>query len=169
LDPNALGNRYAEIETICREMKNQATAYQKKNTDVLTDPQKAKVKVLEDAVKLAPVISEAQYGNLIGGFTSAPYAFTSSSMGIGGSVIGGIIGSVSGCYSPFPTVVVRTGDFTSAPMNGTVIPANRVSGAVPMNRWFNTNGFNRIPGDEPSIRPIPRPQKQDGVSGGNQK
>jgi hypothetical protein len=164
LDPNALGIRYAEVETICREMKNQATAYQKKNTDALTDPQKSKLKVLEDAIKLAPVISEAQYGNLIGGFTSTPYAFTSSSTGIGG-----IIGPVGGCYSPFPTAVVRTGDFTSAPMNGNVIPANRVSGAVPMNRWFNTNGFNRIPGDEPSIRSMPGPQKQDRVSGRSQK
>jgi hypothetical protein len=143
LDPMALGVRYVEIETTCREMKDQAVAYQQKNTGVLTDPQKAKLQVLQDAVKLAPVISDAQSGNLIGASTYAPLFFTSTSVGTtSGSVIGGIIGPVSGCYSPFPVAVVRTGDFTSAPANGNVIPANRVS--VPMNRWFNTNGFNRI-------------------------
>ena len=145
LDPMALGVRYAEIETICREMKDQAVTYQTKNTAILTDPQKAKLQVLQDAVKLAPVISDAQSGNLIGPSTYAPLFFTSTSGGTtSGSVIGGVIGPVSGCYSPSITGVLRTGDFTSAPANGNVIPANRVS--VPMNRWFNTNGFNRIQG-----------------------
>lgn len=160
LDPLALGIRYAEIETICREMKDQAVMYETKNTAILTDPQKAKLQVLQDAMKLAPVISDAQFGNLIGTFTYAPLFFTSTSGGTtSGSVIGGIIGPANGCYLPFP--VIRTGDFSSAP-NGDVIPANRVS--VPMNRWFNTNGFNRIPGTagEPgSFAAMPRPQKQN--------
>jgi hypothetical protein len=77
----ALGVRYAEVETICRELKDQATAYQTKNTSVLTDPQKAKLQVLQDAVKLAPVISDAQSGNLIGTSTYAPLFFTSTSTG----------------------------------------------------------------------------------------
>jgi hypothetical protein len=159
LDPVALGVRYAEIETICREMKDQAVTDQKRNTDILSDPQKAKLQVLQDAMKLVPVISDAQYGNLIGAFTYAPPFFTSTSGTTSGSVIGGIIGPANGCYLPFP--VIRTGDFSSAP-NGEVIPANRVS--VPMNRWFNTNGFNRIPGSagEPeSFAAMPRPQKQN--------
>jgi hypothetical protein len=148
LDPMALGVRYAEIETICREMKDQAASYQKGNTDILTDPQKAKLQVLQDAMKLAPIISDAQSGNLIGTFTYAPLFFTSTSVGTtSGSAIGGFIGPVSGCYSPHSVAVVRTGDFTSAPTNGNVIPASRLSGSVPpqMNRaatgWFDTTKF----------------------------
>jgi hypothetical protein len=147
LDPMALGTLYAEIETICRDLKNQAGTYQQKNTSVLTDPQKAKLQVLQDAVKLAPVISDAQSGNLIGSSTYAPLFFTSTSTGtISGSVIGGILGPVGGCYSPFPTAVVRSGDFTAAPTNGNMIPANRV--AVPTNRWFNTTGFTTGSGSQ---------------------
>jgi len=147
LDPMALGVRYAEIETICREMKDQASTSQQKNTSVLTDPQKAKLQVLQDALKLAPVISDAQSGNLIGTFAYAPLFFTGTSGGtVSGSIIGGFIGPASGCYSPFPTAVVRTGDFSSTPANGAVIPANRISGAVPpLNRtvspWFDTTKF----------------------------
>lgn len=70
LDPMALGVRYAEIETICRELKDEADTYQQKNAAVLTDPQKAKLQVLPDAMKLAPIISDAQSGNLIGSSTS---------------------------------------------------------------------------------------------------
>lgn len=149
LDPLALGVRYAEIETTCRELKTQASTYQQKNTSVLMDPQKAKLQVLVDAVKLAPVISDAQSGNLIGSSTYAPLFFTSTSGGtISGSVVGGILGPVSGCYSPFPTAIVRTGDFTSSPANGAVIPANRISGAVAepqmkrtVSHWFETTKF----------------------------
>jgi hypothetical protein len=146
LDPMALGVRYAEIETICRDLKNQAGTYQQKNTSVLTDPQKAKLQVLVDAVKLAPAISDAQSGNLIGSSTYAPLFFTSTSTGTtSGSVIGGILGPVSGCYSPIPTAIVRTGDFTATPTNGAAVPANRV--AVPM-KWFNTTGFTGVSGSQ---------------------
>src|SRR5690242_18350652 len=55
LDPVALGVRYAEIESICRDMKGQAATYQQRNTSVLTDPQKTKLQMLQDAIKLAPV------------------------------------------------------------------------------------------------------------------
>jgi hypothetical protein len=157
LDPMALGIRYAEIEAICREMKDRANEYRTRNMDVINQDQKTKLKVLEDALKLAPVISEAQYGNLIGGFTSAPYAFTSTSLGIGGSLIGGIIGPANGCYLPFPVVarnpfpagVVRIGDSNPALTNEAVIPAHRVSGATnrsgSANRWFDTTKFFEPP------------------------
>jgi hypothetical protein len=146
LDPMALGVRYAEIETICRDLKNQAGTYQQKNTSVLTDPQKAKLQVLVDAVKLAPVISDAQSGNLIGSSTYAPLFFTSTSTGTTSGSVGGILGPVSGCYSPFPTAIVRTGDFSAAPSNGNVIPANRVS--TPINKWFNATGFSLSDGNQ---------------------
>ncbi len=149
LDPMALGVRYAEIETVCRELKDQASTYQQKNTAILTDPQKAKLQVLQDAIKLAPIISDAQSGNLIGSSSHAPLFFTSTSAftSTSGSVLGGIIGPVSGCYSPLRTAVVRTGDFAAAPAGGNVIPANRLSSATPQlgnkvpGHWFDTTRF----------------------------
>ena len=75
LDPNVLGIRFAEVESICRQMRDRANEYLTRNMTVLNQDQNAKLKVLEEALKLAPVISQAQYGNLIGGFTTAPYAF----------------------------------------------------------------------------------------------
>ncbi len=143
LEPYALGIRYAEIETICRQMKERANEYRTRNIDALNQDQKAKLKVLEDAMKLAPIISEAQYGNLAGGLTSAPYAFSGTSTSIGGSVIGAIIGPVNGCYLPFPVGVVRTGGFTSGP---NLIPPSRMLGATPnaaasQHRWFNTTNL----------------------------
>ncbi len=57
--------------------------------------------------------------DLIGTAAYAPLFFTSTSGGtISSSVLGGIIGPVSGCYSPLPTAV---------------------------GRWFDTNEFNRAP------------------------
>jgi len=150
LDPNALGVRYAEVEAICREMKDRVNEYRTRNRDVLNPDQKTKLKILEDALKLAPVISEAQGGNLLGGFTYAPPFFTSTSGSTtSGSLIAGLIGPANGCYLPFP--VVRTGDFSPASA-ATIVPANRVSGpglnpakpsGIP-NRWFDTSKFVEV-------------------------
>jgi len=131
LDPMALGTRYAEIETICRDLKSQAGTYQQKNTTVLTDPQKAKLQALQDAIKLAPVISEAQSGNLLGTAAAAPLFFTntSASFGSSNSIIGSFLGPiVSGCYSGFSSSIVHTGDFSGTARPGNLIPANRLSG-----------------------------------------
>lgn len=115
LDPNALGIRYAEIEAICRDLKAHATDYQAKNVQVLTDPQRAKLKVLDDARTLQPVIAEAQSGNLLGIANVAPYAFTSLNTGIGTGTIGGIIGGAPGCNQTMPLGgVIRTGDFSGS-------------------------------------------------------
>jgi hypothetical protein len=149
LDLMALGVRYAEIETICRELKDQAGTYQQKNAAVLTDPQKAKLQAPQDAMNLAPIISDAQSGNLIGSSAYPPLFFTSTSAftSTSGAVLGGIIGPVGGCYSPLRTVVVRAGDFVRSPMSGDIIPANRVSAATPTPgnwvpiRWFDTTRF----------------------------
>lgn len=148
LDPMALGSRYAEIETICRDLKSEAGAYQQKNTAILTDPQKAKLQALQEAIKLAPVISGAQSGNLIGSSSYAPLFFTSASAfaSTSGAVLGGIIGPVSGCYSPQRTGMILNGDFVRAPASGNLIPASRVSAAAPApengahSRWFNPSG-----------------------------
>ncbi len=129
MDPNALGIRYAEIESICRDMKDRATEYKARNLGVLNPDQKAKLKVLDDAIALLPVISEAQYGNLLGGVNPPPFVFTSNSASIGGTIIGGIIGPTIGCYLPFPVPQIRAGDFASAVPKGNTM-------ARPT-RWFD--------------------------------
>ena len=115
LNPMALGVRYVEVETICREMRAQAAVSLKKNVDSLTAPQKAKLQVLQDAIKLAPVISEAQSGNLLAISAFFPAFFTSFGNG-GVSFITGLIGPAGGCYfqpgaqfglTPAPAAAVR--------------------------------------------------------------
>ena len=121
LDPMALGVRYTEIELICRDIRQQVPVYLKKNTDVLTESQKAKLKVLEDAVKLAPVISEAQNGNLISGGSSYSTGSLASFLTIPAS-FGSIYAPVSGCNSQLPVAAIRIGDFSSSPNNGSHNP-----------------------------------------------
>lgn len=79
-------------------MKAQAAVFLKKNVDSLTAPQKAKLQALQDAIKLAPVISDAQSGNLLATSGFFPQYFSSS--GNGNFLITGLIGSASGCYFP---------------------------------------------------------------------
>ena len=67
LDAAALGVRYLELEVICREMQSAAAGIPVSSLAVLTDPQKIKLKQLEDASKLAPAISQAQTLGLLPG------------------------------------------------------------------------------------------------------
>lgn len=110
LDPVALGVRYAEVESICRDMKSQAVTYQQRNTSVLTDPQRTKLQVLQDAMKLAPVISEGISGNLIGTFNSTPTYFTST-------------GSITGPVGAFIFTGYAVGCDFYLPVAGNIIPA----------------------------------------------
>jgi len=127
LDPTALGVRYAEIETICRQMIERATEDQKKNTAILSDAQKAKIQVLLDAVKLAPVISEAQSGNLMGTFTYAPSYFRSDDM-LMGYAAGPAFGQAGGCYVASSGAAQPGGESSGA---AAAVPASRTSGAAP--------------------------------------
>src|SRR6266699_3203041 len=79
IDPMAVGTLYAGIESACRELRDRAATSQKQNISVLTDAQKAKLNVLKDAMKLAPTISEAQFGNLLGSAGSPPFSFNTGS------------------------------------------------------------------------------------------
>lgn len=101
IDPMALGIRYTEVELICRDISQRTVATQKMNIDVLTDSQKVKLKTLEDAIKLAPVISDAQNARLLAG---------SSFVGGYSGIITGTFGfpsSLNGCSSQIvPTLVV---------------------------------------------------------------
>src|SRR3954453_4634177 len=72
LDPMALGMRYAEIEAICRNVKDEGVAAQNRILALLTDAQKAKVKILHDPYSLWPIIAEAQNAGVLA--PPAPYA-----------------------------------------------------------------------------------------------
>lgn len=114
LDPTALGVLYAEIETICRELRDRAILYRSRNLQALEPAQKARLKTLEEALKLLPLASEAQFSNLAGELTSAPYAFSSRYVSTGGARLGGLI-VAPGCSLPMSGMATRTGDFTATP------------------------------------------------------
>ena len=65
LEPMALGLRYTELEVIRRELRDGLARTREKVMAVLDNAQKAKLKTLEDAMKLQPVIAQAQCENLL--------------------------------------------------------------------------------------------------------
>lgn len=67
LDPMGLGIRYAEVESICREIRERDQYLMRANLDPLTMPQKQRLAVLEEAIKLAPVIRDAQAASMLPG------------------------------------------------------------------------------------------------------
>src|SRR5216683_6635917 len=117
IDPLALGTLYAGIESACRDLRDKAATSQKQNISILTDLQKAKLNMLSDAMKLIPIISEAQSGNLVGTAGSPPFAFSAFSSGI----IAGVLGfpPVPGCG-----VAGRIGIPIFDPVTGNIDPAN---------------------------------------------
>lgn len=59
LDPMALGVRYAELEATRRELRAEEAKLNPRITALLSDAQRAKLKTLDDAMKLQPLICEA--------------------------------------------------------------------------------------------------------------
>jgi hypothetical protein len=104
LDPLAIGTLYAGIENACRDLRDKASALQQQNVSILTDAQKVKLNLLNDAMKLAPTIADAQSWNLLG---SPPPAYSLS-------------GFVSYAFG-FPQV----SGCASFPLN--IIPASRIA------------------------------------------
>src|SRR5882762_5323078 len=92
IDPMAVGTLYAGIESACRDLRDKAATSQKQNISILTDAQKAKLNVLNDAIKLAPTILEAQSGNLLGSTSSTPFTFGAFSSGIFAGTLPGVTG-----------------------------------------------------------------------------
>lgn len=97
LDPAALGVRYAEIELICRDQRDLAIKNQNANLALLTDAQKTKMNVLEEAMKLAPLVAGAQGLNLLSAATSSTNSISVFSLTVGG-FIG--LGTTTGCSDP---------------------------------------------------------------------
>ncbi|MBY0374460.1 MAG: hypothetical protein K2Q23_10730 [Bryobacteraceae bacterium] len=64
LDPMALGLRYAEVETICRDIRDAQVRLRQDNFAVLTETQRTRMRALEEAMKLVPLANEAEGLNL---------------------------------------------------------------------------------------------------------
>src|SRR5882762_10489961 len=92
LDPMTIGTLHVGVETACRELRNSAVNTQKQNVLILTDAQKAKLNMLNDAIKLSPIISEAQYGNLLGSPGSTPFNLGPVSSAIFPGTVPGVTG-----------------------------------------------------------------------------
>lgn len=65
LDPVALGLRYMELEAICRESRDMDRKLHGQARRLMTEPQRAKLAVLEEAYRLLPVIVEADAAKLV--------------------------------------------------------------------------------------------------------
>lgn len=94
LDPAALGIRYAELESIRREVNDEQGRVRTRIAAVLTEVQKSKVKALDDANRLQPVISDAMCNNLL--LPPAPVASFAAGLITASPFPGGI---TSGCSS----------------------------------------------------------------------
>ena len=94
IDAMQLGVRYAELEVIRREMRDEEKSTTAKVRAVLNPAQQAKIRMLEDAVKLQPLINEAACVNLI----DAALNQSSGSFSLAGTTIGQIVGTpFAGC------------------------------------------------------------------------
>ncbi|MCZ2147058.1 MAG: hypothetical protein LC126_04715 [Bryobacterales bacterium] len=73
-DPGELGWRYVEIEMTCRALIEEQKQLQARNVAVLNAAQQAKLKGLQDAQRLYPVIAQAQSASLLqGGGSNADF------------------------------------------------------------------------------------------------
>jgi hypothetical protein len=116
LNPMALGIRYAEIEAICRNVKDEAAAAQKRNLALLTDAQAVKLKALEDALKLAPIFNEAQQAGLLA--PPGPYKYGQGlifGLGVIGSFLPGYSATLSGCQQAVLYDLFSGSPLTQAP------------------------------------------------------
>jgi hypothetical protein len=65
LDPLELGVRYAELEAIRRDLRDKQNQLVTDVRRVLTEPQIARLRALEDAARLVPLITQAQCESLL--------------------------------------------------------------------------------------------------------
>ena len=139
LDPMAIGTLCTGIESACRQLRESAMNTQKTNISILADAQKAKLNLLNDAIKLAPVISEAQFGNLLGTPGPTPFAFVGVSSAFA-SLSGVFPSGVSGCASPFPSNIIPVGRiFGAPPGTSDFVGRNTAPAQVSpeVNMWFD--------------------------------
>jgi hypothetical protein len=100
-----LGLRYAELEGIRREIGVEQKKIVAKVRGALNPAQLAKLKVLEEAVKLQPLIGDAACENLIDGpGTPVPTNVVRAmgAVGVPSFMIGGTSGCIRGVISAMP-------------------------------------------------------------------
>ncbi|MBC7925668.1 MAG: hypothetical protein H7039_08430 [Bryobacteraceae bacterium] len=66
-DPLALGQRYREVESICRQVAARRQETRQKHEAILTEAQRATLRTLDEAAKLISVISVARSNRLLEG------------------------------------------------------------------------------------------------------
>ncbi|WP_321472926.1 hypothetical protein [uncultured Paludibaculum sp.] len=104
LDSSALGVRYMEIELICRDIKKAGETLLQDNAGLLMETQKARLSALEEALKLAPLISQGQSANLLPGAASVRSGDFSALV----PVFGVSWTTASGCPKPGPVFGIVT-------------------------------------------------------------
>jgi hypothetical protein len=158
LDPITIGNLYAGIETTCRALRDRASTSQQQNIAVLTDAQKAKLSVLNDALKLAPTITEAESGNLLGSVGSPPYSFVTASLVITSYLYPVGYSGVSGCTLSFPVNTIQVYQPAMAPTGSSQpgvseLTTPPVGTNEPVNQWFHRDDLYRSGGFQKLIKP----------------
>jgi hypothetical protein len=98
LDPMALGTLYAQVEAIRREINDEMVRVRERTDAVLTADQQAKIKILDQAMRLGAEVSDAQCQNLLG--PAPPVWITRSSFDSSSSAATGAIG-FGGCGLSF--------------------------------------------------------------------
>jgi hypothetical protein len=135
LDPMAIGALYAGIETACRDLFDRAATSQKRNLSILTDSQRTKLNVLDDAIKLAPIISQAQSGNLLGSAGSPPLSFITETLPVTSRLIPNLVSGVSGCGGNGVIPLVIYDPINPVPIGSSQIGVAGVN-QPPSSHWF---------------------------------
>ncbi|MBL8179360.1 MAG: hypothetical protein JNK48_32075 [Bryobacterales bacterium] len=99
-----LGTRYVEVEINCRLMNEEGGKLRDRNQALLTAAQKTKLQVLLDAIKLFPIISQAQTAALITP-VSFPIGFIGAVTPTGSA---GAFLFPAPSYAGCPTAITRT-------------------------------------------------------------
>ena len=115
LDPAALGNAYAEIEAINRDLRDKANQLRSDLAKALTPAQATRLKSLADAQGLLPLASTAECANFLAPLPSA----VGSILAINGSLGSFLTASVGAAFTPG---VVCGGSY-SVSSSGTPVPA----------------------------------------------
>jgi hypothetical protein len=118
VDAMQLGVRYAELEGIRREIADEQKKAVSKARGVLNAAQLAKLKVLEDAVKLQPLINDAVCESLMN--SAVPQPMGAISGALGGAISSGTTSIPQIIWMPFANCV-----------RGVIVPMTMEPGSQP--------------------------------------
>ena len=120
LDPAALGQRYVELETICRQSQARRLRSVADARGVLTSAQLAKLAVLEQALALMPIVQSAQSANLLSGVVTGPPAgMPGGTLDVEFGYVRSPVGRLPGCRGSSQVVRREWAGTASASLSGT--------------------------------------------------